>query len=601
MIMSKFRNTSVILALAGTLSLFGCGQGNDQNASTENPATDSPTPAAEVATPPAASPPVTSLAVRELDPAQIASSQPQRLSPSAEKPLGRSLVSDDRNSLTKIGGSNTASLRTISTRGALKAEPASLNLGQMGTNETKSGIVTLTNTSDSPITIERAKTSCGCTTAGLNPGTVLAPGESIEVGISMRGAANAQVIRKTVTFIIPDMDPLVVPVTGQTIQYVKITPDLLDKASNPEGRITLTSIDGTPFRITGMSPQLMEPDEFSDEPSVEHVINFPWERFEEYGATRRITFHLTHPRAEQIYFSVKTDPGSLLTTNARVNAVVPTPQPSSKIDLAGRLMETGKNEEVLKLLENGLTLEIRDKTGQTVLALAAHSSDADFIQLLIERGADIEAPDGAGRTPLMIAAQNKNLSAIQVLIDVGARVSARDKIGNTPLSWAAGFGTPECVAEMIQSGADIEAVSSITGWTPLIWAAGFGDPLSVQVLIAAGANMEVGDMMQGATPLINAARTGKVQGIEFLLQAGAQIDTKDRNGKTALLAASEYAGGTAEKVKALINGGADLKATDNRGKTCYDLALARTDARAASVQALLRPYFTNTDVQTPED
>ena len=144
---------------------------------------------------------------------------------------------------------------------------------------------------------------------------------------------------------------------------------------------------------------------------------------------------------------------------------------------------------------------------------------------------------------------------------------------------------------MIESGADIEAVSTVTGWTPLIWAAGFGEAASVEVIIAAGANLEVADIMQGATPLINAARTGKSASLTALIKAGAKLEAKDRNGKTALLSASENSGGTPEKVRLLISAGADVFAKDTRGRTTYQLASARTDPLGAQVAGILKPYF----------
>jgi len=414
--------------------------------------------------------------------------------------------------------------------------------------------------------------------------------------VSLRGGSQAQTITKTISFIVPAMEPLVVPVRGQTVEYVQVSPTILDKNVNAEGTVTLRAIDNQPFRITGMSPPLMPINALPAEQATIQTIKFPWDTFERQGATRRVTFHLDHPRVQSVFLNVRVDSTAILDPNRNV-----APQPNASTNAAPRagmalvaeMFKQGQKDDIIKRLDEGLSVESKDNTGQTMLALAARYSGGDMVSLLIERGADVDAMDNAGRTPLMSAGQYGNMEALQVLVDSGAQVNARDKIGNTPLSWASGFGTPECVKELIESGADIEAVSSVTGWTPLIWAAGFGNPESVRALIEAGANKEVGDIMQGATPLINAARTGKIESIIVLVEGGANLETKDRNGKTAFLAACENAGGTADKVDVFIRAGADVFATDNRGKTAYDLARARTDARAAAVVELLKPHFEN--------
>lgn len=602
------RYISTVLILTGSTVMTGCSKSDNSTASTDVEASVAAAQpvanAAEITTGEASTQIPTpgpnstpSSIVIASSPGEQIPTDTSRLSPAAlvEQQTGKTLP------VREVSGPQLARVQgsVQSARSVLQVEPSVLNLGQFATNETKSAIVTLTNISDSNVTIERAKTSCGCTTTGLDPGTVIGPGETVEVNISLRGGVRAKVLNKTVSFIVAGMDPIQLPVRGQTIEFVKITPAQLDQTSNPEGKIVLQAIDNEAFTITGMSPPLMGVDELPQEAKVEHVITFPWDRLEDFGFTRRITFHLDHPKAEQVFFTIKRDPGTVI-PNAREQAAAPLkPSPPTRTGMAliALMFQNSQTDEIIAKLDEGLNIESKDTTGLTVLALACRYSKGDFVQTLVERGADIEAQDGAGRTPLMTASQYGNLNAVQALIDSGAQINARDRIGNTPVAWAAGFGTAACVSELIENGADIEAVSSVTGWTPLIWAAGFGEAASVEVLIAAGANLEVPDIMQGATPLINAARTGKPESLTALINAGAKLEAKDRNGKTALLSACENSGGTPEKVKLLIAAGTDVFAKDNRGKTAYQLASARTDAYGAEVAGILKPYFEN---RTPE-
>lgn len=590
--MSKVINPFLLtsLTLVGVLSLTGCkpsdsgdaGGDMEANVATAKPASNTG--------------PADAQATSERDRQPMASSPDA--TDAADTPVP--VASKGSTNLRSVGDTSMAQ-KPRSAAAVLKAEPSLVNVGEMATMETKSEVLTLTNTGEAPITIERAKTSCGCTTAGIEPGTVIQPGESVEVSVSLRGSSRAQTLSKTVSFLVAGMDPLVVPVRGQTVEYVQITPEILDRSTNPEGTITLRSIDEQPFKVTGVSPPLLAVGELPQQEATVQQIKLPWTKLDEYGLTRRITFHLDHPKAQSVFAAVRMD-SATLNNQQRPSAAGPAARnaaPKTGMALVAEMFRQGKTDEVMARIDEGLALESKDNSGATLLSLACRYADENFVGELIERGADIEAPDNAGRTPLMTAAQHSNLGAVQVLIDSGAQVAARDRIGNTALSWAAGFGSAACVKELIQAGAEIEAVSSMTGWTPLIWAAGFGEPESVQVLVASGANLEVGDLMQGATPLINAARTGKVESIQILVQAGANLENKDRNGKTALLAACENAGGTAEKVRTLIEAGADVYATDNRGKNAYDLARARTDVRAAAVVEVLKPHFENQE-ETPE-
>ena len=56
----------------------------------------------------------------------------------------------------------------------------------------------------------------------------------------------------------------------------------------------------------------------------------------------------------------------------------------------------------------------------------------------------------------------------------------------------------------------------------------------------------------------------------MLLDYGADINAKDKNGATALMAASEAR--NAELVKLLLDHGADVNIQDKQGKTAHALA-----------------------------
>ena len=74
----------------------------------------------------------------------------------------------------------------------------------------------------------------------------------------MRGGPTARKLNKTVTFTIDGYPQLRVPVQGESISFVKMTPEKLGIDRNPEGVIVLESIDEKPFKITRSTPDVLK-------------------------------------------------------------------------------------------------------------------------------------------------------------------------------------------------------------------------------------------------------------------------------------------------------------------------------------------------------
>jgi uncharacterized protein len=148
------------------------------------------------------------------------------------------------------------------------------------------------------------------------------------------------------------------------------------------------------------------------------------------------------------------------------------------------------------------------------------------------------------------------------------------------------YGTPQEVQQAIESGADVNAVSSSWKMAPLALAASYnGNAAVIQVLLKAGANTAPDEY--GGTALMSAAWSNtNAEVIKALLEAGIDVNSanKSYHGRTALMFAAEH-GRSPEVVLALLEGGADARAEDSDGKTALDLAqhnyaLRRTEALA---------------------
>ncbi|MDE0326992.1 MAG: ankyrin repeat domain-containing protein [Candidatus Poribacteria bacterium] len=99
-------------------------------------------------------------------------------------------------------------------------------------------------------------------------------------------------------------------------------------------------------------------------------------------------------------------------------------------------------EEILRLLELGADIDVRNYKGKTALHCAAKAGFLTVINLLIEKGATIDAPDNSGETALFEAIRStikdgeKQRAAIEVLLVKGADPNFKNGKGLTPLKVA---------------------------------------------------------------------------------------------------------------------------------------------------------------------
>jgi len=477
------------------------------------------------------------------------------------------------------------------------AEPDILHLGEIPTNETGSGKVSLVNIGDEPRKILQCKKTCGCTAIDCPTGKVLEPGESVEVGIRLNGGTLPRTLNKTVRFLIEDQAPIVLKVVAETISLITIEPKELDPKLHPDGRLVLRATDGEPFTVKTAFPAAFG-DELPSEPKVEQELFLNWEKWAELRHQRRLLFTLDHPKCRRVYGQIARsaipprdprDPG----TPPQVD------RPRYNFD---SLLNQGDYDKIVELIVQG---EIKpddvDRKGNTPLLKAAKAGAVKVMQALLDASADIGAIDNVGRTPLMYAAQCKNVQALQLLLDAGADFAKRDNLGSTALSWAAGFGDAASVKELLEAGSEVDVVSAMVGWTPIIWASLTGEAESIRLLIEAGAEIETADAIQGVTPLGHAVRTGKLENARVLIEAGAALEAKDYQANTPLLIAAESSGADPETVRLLVEAGADLSATNRAGRNALDLANTRTDPRGSEVAELLKTLMGQAGGETAEE
>ena len=226
------------------------------------------------------------------------------------------------------------------------------------------------------------------------------------------------------------------------------------------------------------------------------------------------------------------------------------------------------------LLDQGASVDARDRLGARPLSRAARSGHLEMVDLLLQRGAPIDARDLSGATALYVAAERGQTAVVQRLIDKGANANLKGRSGTSPLAAAAFAGRNQVVRMLLAHGADARAADD-TGKPPIVYAAASGELDIVRQLL--GQDLDVNAryandltlLMWASGPDQSVAETQALEVVSYLLNAGARIDDRDDRGRTALMIAAE--GNHAEIVQLLLKRGADPSLRDKAGKRAADL------------------------------
>jgi uncharacterized protein len=229
-----------------------------------------------------------------------------------------------------------------------------------------------------------------------------------------------------------------------------------------------------------------------------------------------------------------------------------------------------------KLLDQGASVDARDRLGARPLSHAAKSGHLQMVDLLLARGAPIDARNLAGATALYFAAEGSHISIAQRLIERGAGVNLRGRSGISPIAAAAYAGNDVIVEALLAHGAD-ERTPDETGKPPIVYAAAGARLDIVKRLLARNIDInarypnDLTLLMWASGPDERVPEAQAIKVVTYLLDAGAHIDDRDVRGRTALMIAAE--GSHAEIANLLLARGADPSLRDKAGKRAADLTV----------------------------
>jgi uncharacterized protein len=247
----------------------------------------------------------------------------------------------------------------------------------------------------------------------------------------------------------------------------------------------------------------------------------------------------------------------------------------------------GADVAVRRLLELGFSADSRDAQGATALLHACGAGHREVAVTLIDAGADLAASANNGMTPLAAAVAARRETLVALLLERGAAVDQRLPGDATALMIAAVQGYPEIAEQLLDAGADPNAVDA-RGHSALHAASQFGfeqnDSLRARRLFdallkrKADPNLADGEGETALLLLLGAhMRPGSPCDpthigalLPVLLDAGARIEHADQRGVTALHACAMHA--LLPPARVLLTRGADRNAADNFGRTAADVA-----------------------------
>jgi len=146
-----------------------------------------------------------------------------------------------------------------------------------------------------------------------------------------------------------------------------------------------------------------------------------------------------------------------------------------------RAYKSGKMKAVLKLIKQGVDVNIPDNKGRTALILASGQGHKEIVQALIDAGADLDIQNKYDRTALILASDKGHTEIAQMLIEAGADINIQDNNGCTALIQASYNGHKEIAQALIGKGADLD-IQNKYDQTALIIASGQGHTEIVQML-----------------------------------------------------------------------------------------------------------------------
>lgn len=113
--------------------------------------------------------------------------------------------------------------------------------------------------------------------------------------------------------------------------------------------------------------------------------------------------------------------------------------------IASDFARKGMTEDLRMMLGSGMSADLCDNKGNSLLMLSSYNGNLETTELLILFGADVDKKNDRGQTPLAGACFKGYLDIVKVLVKAGANIYENNGMGTTPIMFASIFGNYEIV------------------------------------------------------------------------------------------------------------------------------------------------------------
>jgi ankyrin repeat protein len=204
------------------------------------------------------------------------------------------------------------------------------------------------------------------------------------------------------------------------------------------------------------------------------------------------------------------------------------------------------------------------------LVQVLRADDVQALRAWLEGGSDANLRVGPGIPILALAVQVGAMDCVRELVEKKADVNAKDGQGQSVGLYATAIDHPEIMTLLIQAGLELNQPLGDDGVTLLMNLATAGYSRTVQVLIDHGATIDAQDE-QGWTALLCALSNAHERTAAILIERGADVNLATRDGMTPLMAAVEK--NLPNTVGQLLARGASKTARNGAGHTAAKIAV----------------------------
>ena len=178
-------------------------------------------------------------------------------------------------------------------------------------------------------------------------------------------------------------------------------------------------------------------------------------------------------------------------------------------------------------LNQNLSVEVKNKRGETPLYIAAFRDNLEIVEKLISQyRADLEAPDKDGDTALSVACYENKNRIINCLLSYNANVNVKGIRGDSPLHIAVANCGNQVVKQLISKGANVDAINEANE-TPLHIASRYGDFETFETLLLHAKNLDQCTVSGNITVfkiLIESMNIEKLKMAVSLIKAGCDVN-----------------------------------------------------------------------------